>query len=393
MPRRPGAHVCVPSSARAEQLAVAAAWIREGIARSERCLYLAEHPDDPQLRAALDPMGATHPDTLAILGATEIDAGSEPLVPAHALAWLRAMVERAVRAGWRGVRVCQEVRATPTDGHVVEYECELDDLVREQPLVLMCIYDRSRIPAAVIRESFAVHPYVWVRDAMCANPRYVPPEHYRAPDRPTGEVSNILDQLYRDEISQQRRRDWLRATLAEIENERRKVSRTLHDELGQALVVVTLQGRNETIDDAIEIVRAMARELRPMALDDLGLVAAVRSLATREATRAGLNLQLDLSANEAKLDSEVATTCYRIIESALANVVAHARATTVMVALRDIPGGIEVVVRDDGVGFASDPRAGLGLIDMEERTNLVGGLLEIRSGPGEGTTVTVHVPT
>jgi protein-histidine pros-kinase len=156
--------------------------------------------------------------------------------------------------------------------------------------------------------------------------------------------------------------------------------------------VLAFDGRNPAVDDAIELVRAMARDLRPPVLDDLGLVAAVRSLVTREATRAGLEVVLDLAADDAELDDDIATAYYRILEAALQNIIAHAHARSIAVSLRDEPGAITLTVRDDGVGIARGARAGEGLVDMEQRLNLLGGELEIDSSPGAGTTIRARAP-
>ncbi len=358
--------------------------MREGIAHHEQCVYIAEHSDDAQLNAIMS-FGAPE---IAVVGASDLDLGNGSAAE-RMIDWLRSMTDAAIRAGRSGVRVCQEVFG---DHHSVEYECRLDELVQEQPLVSMCLYDRGRLPALVVHESFATHPLVWIHDVVCANPRYLPPERHRADDRLASEIAGILDQLYRDETVRQRSRGWLRATLAKVEAERAAIARALHDEIGQALVLVSLKGRNETIDDAIELVRAMARDLRSSTLDDLGLVAAVRGLTTREAMRGGLEIKLELTADDTKLASDTATACYRILEAALANVVDHARATTLAVALRDAGRTIELVVADNGVGIARGARAGLGLVDMEQRASLVGGELEIDSKPGAGTTVRLRAP-
>ena len=239
------------------------------------------------------------------------------------------------------------------------------------------------------------HPLVWVHEVVCRNPRYVAPEYCVAIDRPVGEVSSFLDQLHADEMRIVRHRAWVRSMVAKLEVERNGISRMLHDVVGQSLVAVSLtcgEDAAPVVDDAIEVIRGAARDLRPEALDDLGLVAAVRSLATRQAMRGNLTLSLDLAADDVQLGPGIVTACYRIIEDALANVVAHANAKVLAVTLRTEPGALVLVVSDDGTGFAPGTRAGGGLVDMAERAELVGGRLEIESRPG-GTQIRVRVPT
>lgn len=391
----PVGHVCVPASTRAEQLVAAAAWARDGLSRGEQCVYLAEHADDPQLREALDPDHTAAPDALAILlHAASYDGQFEPK---RTLAWIQDTIDAGLRAGHTGVRVCVEnvsIAAAQYE-QLGEYEMLLNELLRDRPAVVTCIYDRNRIPASIIREAFVTHPLVWVHEVVCRNPRYVAPEHRVASDRPVGEISSFLDQLHAEEMKTVRHRAWLRTTLSKLEAERNAISRMLHDVVGQSLVAVSLTCGDEAVpvvDDAIEIIRAAARDLRPEVLDDLGLVAAVRSLATRQAMRGNLTLSLDLAANDAQLGAEIVTACYRIIEGALANVVAHAHAKILAVTLRSEPGAFVLVVSDDGIGLAPSARAGTGLVDMAERAELVGGRLEVESRPG-GTTIRVRVPT
>ena len=147
----PVAHVCVPASTRAEQLLAAAAWAREGLARGEQCVYLAEHADDPQLREALDPEHTATPDSLAILlHAASYEGQFEPQ---RTLEWIRETIDAGLRAGHTGVRVCVEnvsISAAQYE-QLGRYETMLNELLRDRPAVVTCIYDRTRIPASIIR--------------------------------------------------------------------------------------------------------------------------------------------------------------------------------------------------------------------------------------------------
>ena len=187
-------------------------------------------------------------EPIAIVGTSDI-SGNGTFAPKRMLDWLRAKVDAARRAGQSGVRVCQEMFTLAPHESGAEYECMLNDLVREQPLVTMCIYDRNRLNASIVRESFVTHPFVWVRQLVCENPMYLPPTEYLAEDRQQRQVEGFLDQLFRDESKRQRHRSWFRDTLAKVERERHAVSQRLHDELGQALVVLSLQGHHDTVDD------------------------------------------------------------------------------------------------------------------------------------------------
>jgi signal transduction histidine kinase len=202
----------------------------------------------------------------------------------------------------------------------------------------------------------------------------------------------------------------LQRVVAAQEMERRRIARELHDETGQALTSLLLglravqDAKDETVrNDALESLRALASttlqdvrrlavELRPKALDDFGLVAALERLLDGLRERTGLTIEFEASV-EARLPAEIETALYRIVQEALTNVVKHARATTVSVLLVRRKTGVTAVIEDNGTGFAPhEPVEGLGLVSMRERASLVGGHLILESRPGSGTTIAVEVP-
>ena len=204
------------------------------------------------------------------------------------------------------------------------------------------------------------------------------------------------------------------------EDERRRIARELHDETGQALTAVKmyLQGVVQGLDDPAEVragldesirlveqtlgqVRSISLNLRPALLDDLGLVAALQSLVKRQAQLAGFAARFVPVADPLafRLEPELETTCFRVVQEALTNVVRHAVARTVAIELQLGERALRVCVRDDGTGF--DPAAArsraasgvsLGVLSMEERVKLVGGRFAIRSMPGQGTEVSAEFP-
>jgi len=213
------------------------------------------------------------------------------------------------------------------------------------------------------------------------------------------------------DLSERVARDSLRSVVEAQELERRRLARELHDETGQALTSILLGLR--AMEDAktdeqvraaaaelrglvvrtLQDVRQLAVELRPKALDDFGLIAALERLVETwtEQTRIGVQLEAHLSG---RLQPEIETALYRIVQEALTNIVKHARASRVSIVLSERERAVTVVIEDDGIGFA--PRSaredGLGLVGMRERVALVGGRLEIESREGAGTTLLVEVP-
>lgn len=208
--------------------------------------------------------------------------------------------------------------------------------------------------------------------------------------------------------------DRLRATIEAAERERTHWARELHDEtlqgLGGLRVMLSSalrRGDDDLLEqsarDAVEQLtvdianlRGMISELRPAALDELGLEAALEGLAARVAAAGDLVIETDLHIrfpNMPRLPIEVSTAMYRLVQEALNNVIKHARASHVWISAVRGGGRLDISVRDDGVGFDPETSSnGFGLIGMRERTELVGGVYDVLSAPGSGTTVRATVP-
>ena len=205
----------------------------------------------------------------------------------------------------------------------------------------------------------------------------------------------------------------LRHSMEAAEHERRRWARELHDETLQGLAGLKVlletsatQGSEAALRSAVEqataeirnqiqALRALITELRPAALDELGLGAAIESLAERTRTIEGLEVELDVPADAGleRFSPDVETAIYRLVQEALTNVAKHARAERAHVVVRRVDGSLMVTVRDDGVGF--DPgsaTSGFGIVGMRERLSLADGELSIASEPGKGTTVTASLP-
>ena len=148
------------------------------------------------------------------------------------------------------------------------------------------------------------------------------------------------------------------------------------------------------LDTAIASVRRIATDLRPLILNDLGFGEAVTWQTAEFAKRSGLNITLDLQAQELVKDDVVATALFRIVQESLTNVVRHAGATSVQVRLASDGSDLVLTVRDNGTGIAGGPRSGsgIGLVSMRERATALGGQLRIMGDPGAGTTIEVTLP-
>jgi signal transduction histidine kinase len=212
--------------------------------------------------------------------------------------------------------------------------------------------------------------------------------------------------------------DVLRRIVTDQEAERLRIARELHDTLGQSLTVLKLgldgieraAPASADVQDRVARLKALtaetvkdmdrlAREIRPTALDDLGIQTAVENFLEAWSERSNVVFDLQLTLDERRLPPLVESTLFRVLQEALTNVVRHAEAKRVGVILGVSGNDVTMIIEDDGRGFGWDesepgrhPARRLGLLGIRERMALVGGSLEVESAPGEGTTLFVRVP-
>src|SRR5262249_35485475 len=155
----------------------------------------------------------------------------------------------------------------------------------------------------------------------------------------------------------------------------------------------SIEELRELVVATLQDVRRLAVELRPSALDDFGLVAALERLAASFAEQSGLSVDFQAALAGERLPEEAETALYRIVQESLTTVVKHAQAQRVSILLTRTNGTVKAVVEDDGKGFSPEKTAsGFGLVGMRERLALLGGRLEVESTRGAGTTVAAQVP-
>jgi signal transduction histidine kinase len=197
------------------------------------------------------------------------------------------------------------------------------------------------------------------------------------------------------------------------EDERRSISRELHDEVGQSLTGVLVEMANVStlirardldavsekaaevkglLEDSIKVVRNMALLLRPSMLDDLGLVPALEWQAREVSKRSGVWVEVDAGAVPEDLPEEHKTCVYRVVQEALHNIVQHAGARKVKVTVRQEQDRLALAIEDDGRGFDTERQKGMGLVGMEERVRHLGGAFDVQSRPGAGTILKVSLP-
>jgi PAS domain S-box-containing protein len=211
----------------------------------------------------------------------------------------------------------------------------------------------------------------------------------------------------------------LRALAAHLqsirEDERARIAREVHDELGQALTGIKMdiawitarlpdgekpvrervKSMSALVDGTIQTVRKIATELRPGVLDNLGLVAALEWQAGEFQARTGIACSLDAQFDDRGLGQERRTAVFRILQETLTNVARHSKASAVTVTLKESAGQLVMEIKDNGQGMTAERISNsksLGLLGMKERALILGGELQIASAPGQGTAVTVRVP-
>ena len=227
--------------------------------------------------------------------------------------------------------------------------------------------------------------------------------------------SQLLEQS--DRLQEQLRR-LSRQILSAQEDERKKISRELHDVIAQTLTGINLRlaalkkaaavntkglDRNIArtqwlVEKSVSIVLRFARELRPAVLDDLGLIPALHSFMKSFSARTGIRTRLTAFAGVEQLESARRTVLYRVAQEALTNVGRHAQASQAQVKIQKLDGAIRMKIKDNGKGFQAErlsrgkKHQRLGLLGMRERVEMVNGNFTVESAPGKGTTIQAQIP-
>jgi signal transduction histidine kinase len=224
--------------------------------------------------------------------------------------------------------------------------------------------------------------------------------------------------LARSDCLQEQLRQLSRQILSAQEEERKEISRELHDVIAQTLTGINVRlaalckeaalntkglDRNivltqKLVEKSVDIVHRFARELRPAVLDDLGLIPALHSFMKNFTTRTGVRTFLTAFVGVEEMAADRRTVLFRVAQEALTNVARHAKATCVKVSFKKTPEGICMKIKDDGKSFQvertlhANGGKRLGLLGMRERLEMVGGKFDVVSTPGQGTTVSAQIP-
>ncbi|MFW7524289.1 cache domain-containing protein [Vibrio ostreicida] len=223
-------------------------------------------------------------------------------------------------------------------------------------------------------------------------------------------VITLAVNLHEHRLADKSLKELVHKTVMFQEDEKKYLARELHDGINQLLVSSQchlellasklthseqkqhLAKSQNSLKSAMNEVRHISHQLRPSALDDIGLEAAMSTLLMDFKAHSGTEVEASLSTQEGKLKSEVATTLYRVAQEALTNIEKHAQADTVTLILQQLGNMLQLIIRDDGVGFEVSTAlrtSGIGLRNMRERVEFLGGDFELESEVGLGTELTV----
>jgi signal transduction histidine kinase len=209
-----------------------------------------------------------------------------------------------------------------------------------------------------------------------------------------------------------------RELLSAQEEERKKISRELHDVIAQTLTTINVRlaalkkeatlnteglersiaRTQQLVQESVEIVHRFARELRPTVLDDVGLIPALHTFMKAFREETGIRVSLSVFAGVEQVNGDKRTVLYRVVQEALTNVARHAQASSVHVKIQKLDGAIRLKIKDDGKGFQEErvlrakKSKRLGLLGMRERLEMVGGTFAVKSAPRKGTTVIAQIP-
>jgi signal transduction histidine kinase len=247
---------------------------------------------------------------------------------------------------------------------------------------------------------------------------------FKSIDEPVGGIPEIchlqaelVHMAHRVQAAQKSLHDYIGAITAAQEDERRRMARELHDDTIQTLIALkqriqlaqlamrgvpaahSLDEIASLIEQSIEDLRRVTRALRPIYLDDLGLVTALEMLARETGQATNISIEFRRQGTERRMDSSAELALYRMAQEALNNLARHAQAEHASLCITFTPQAVTMQVIDDGKGFEVPkslaefaPNGHFGLLGLHERAELIGATLEIQSSPGQGTCVRVNLP-
>jgi len=448
-----GAHFCYFYETKQDLLDVLIPYFKTGLENKEFCIWVISNSELLTVQEATNALRDALPSldryvaerSIEVVGHDDWFLNANTFDPHKVAHRFRMRLNDALARGYAGMRVNGSPAWLRDAGpqEVRKFEAELDKLFPHERTIASCTYPLSSIGGEEIFDVISTHQFAIARRQgkwqIVGTPELLQAKgeikrlneglEQRILER-TSElrVANVdlMKEINERNLVEERLRattESLRAISARLESAREeeavRIAREIHDELGATLsslrweledVVEVMSGSkapgqsteltkriermHELTDAAVSAVRRIASELRPIALDELGLSEAIEFQARQFQERTGIIVQCDCQQGSVDLNGEQSTAVFRIFQEALTNILRHAQATKVQIQLHKENGAVVLTIGDNGRGITDEEKSGqrtLGLLGMRERAHLVGGTINI-NGHGKGTAITVRIP-
>jgi signal transduction histidine kinase len=424
-----GDHLCCLYGSEEEHRALLSPFMRQGLERHEKVLYIVDDHTAGQIIAYLSADGVEvkqylQGGQLSVLSSDEYYAHAGVFDPERMIALLRSETKRAEGQGYKALRVTGEMswalKGLPGSERIVEYEAKLNTFFPGSKCLAVCQYDRRKFDAGVLLDVLATHPLAVIGTEVYDNFYYMPPQDFFGANPVAAKLDSWLNHLKDRKRSETQIRTLTRKLMKTQEDERRMISRELHDRVGQdlsgiKLALQTLFDQQPAVDPEIQekvlqlsrlldrtifTVRDLAYDLRPPGLDEMGIVQALSMFCDDFSEKTQIRTDYhSVGIEKMKLDFNTQINLYRMIQEGLNNIHRHAEATRAVVKLTAAYPHIILRIEDNGRGFDVEKRAReidsekrMGLRSLQERTDLLGGVMIVASKSGQGTKILIKLP-
>jgi signal transduction histidine kinase len=435
----PRDHLCSIYESPEEHFAVAIPFIRIGLDRDEKCIYIADDGteaavQDAMYAAGIDVERAIATDSLVLAAKEGAYLKHGSFDPEWMFTFWSDATAEAMSQGFSALRVTGEtewvLRGAPGLERWMNYESRMTHTLANFNACALCQYNRRLFPPELVLDVIRTHPTVIYRGVVCRNMYHVPPDEFLGTDQTAREAERLLTTiLEREEIEYtlRQQRNELRTLANRLmyaqDDERRRIATMLHETTAQDLAALKmlLARLNRTADhlnhaernaliesislaeQAMSEIRTVSYLLHPPFLDEGGLLSALRWYAGGFAERSGIRLTLDLPERFERLPLDTETVLFRIVQESLTNIHRHAGSKTARIRLEGDAETLVLEIEDRGHGIpdaalehitTGGGGGGVGIASMSERIEQHGGRLEVTSSVRgkTGTTVRVWLP-
>src|ERR1700674_5602163 len=383
----PHDHLCAIYETPEEHFAVAIPFIRIGLDRGEKCIYIADDGTEAVVRDAMHAEGidverAVATDSLVVEKKETAYLKHGSFDPEWMFTFWADATAEAMSQGFSALRATGEtewvLRGAPGLERWMEYESRLTHMLAHHNCLALCQYNRQLFPPELILDVIRTHPTVIYRGVVCRNTYYVPPDELLGTNQTTREVERLLSNVReREEIEYtlRQQRNELRALAGRLmhaqDDERRRIARMLHETTAQDLAALKmlLARLNRTSDrfsdsersaltesmslaeQSMTQIRTLSYLLHPPFLDEAGLSSALRWYAAGYAERSGIKVDLALPEDFERLPLETETALFRIVQESLINIHRHAGSETARIRLRRDSETLVLEIEDRGHGI------------------------------------------